>query len=601
MFSRITLAALMFAAATPLFAFFGTPAGYTLHEYGQSSGVSGIAWDTAGSDFYAEHNGGIRRFDTGANSFSSTLFFPTPVGKYFDHMAIDPTSTNDFYVSYSSGTNSEITRITRTGPDAGSVVLSFDYASPAHFIYRMAFVPDVAGVPAALRGQLLIASVDPTFAAGIYLVDKTTLALTKLIDVGTYNGNGPIAFDSQGNVYTAVPPTFGSFSPAIMRRFEAAEVAAAISGSPVPSSQGTDVISGADGVWNISAMSGRTEGGQDYIYYSTSEHASVFRLNVATGESRLFMQGFGGVSDGYTHFAQGGSIAFSGSADDFQPGSGGSVRLAVPFTVYTPGYGFYASVFLVDPAGNSANVAQLVVSQQPTTINSGVPFTIEVDALDSGGSSPNTKVGVIAGLATGAGSLDGFTIIAGPDGELNFTGLAYSTGTLPETITITIELTDNPGIAVTTANITVVAPATRLGVTAQPGSVDVSSFFGVTVQIQDGSATLVSLGPDAAREVTASLISGPGNLWGQTTVTAGGGVATFSALIVDTAGTYVIQFSSPGLTPVNVNLTVRPASDEGDDNESSGGCAAGSSGGWPALLGLLALLGVAARLRRARA
>lgn len=598
---RLTLAAIMFAVATPLLAFFGTPAGYTLSEHIQSSGASGIAWDPAGSDFYAHHNGGIRRFDTNTNTFSSTLFFPAPVGKYFDHLAIDPTSPNDFYVSYSSGTNAEITKITRTAPDAGTVAASFDYSAPAHYIFRLAFVPDIATVPAALRGQLLIASVDPTFAAGVYLVNKTTLALTKLIDVGTYNGNGPITFDSQGNVYAAIPATYGSFAPAVVRRFEAANVAAAISGTPVASTQGTDVITGADGVWNITAMSGRREGGQDYIYYSTYEHASIFRFNVKTRESRLFMQGFGGVSDGYSHFAQGGSIAFSDPTDDFQPCGGGSVRLAVPFTVYTPGYGFYASVFLVTPASNSANVAQLVVSQQPTSINSGVPFSIEVDALDGTGAPANAKVGVIA-EANGAGSLDGFTVVAGPDDKLNFSGLVYTTGTLPETFTITIELTDNPGISVTTASITVVAPATQLAVSAQPSDVEVSSFFGVTVQVRDGSAMLVSQGSDAAREVTATVTSGPGNLWGQTTVTSVGGVATFDALIVDEAGAYEIQFSSPGLTPVNVNLTVTsPTIDDDDGDSNGGGCAAGGNGGWPALLGLLALLGVAVRLRRARA
>lgn len=604
MFARITLAALLLAGATPLFAFFATPSGYVLNEYTQSSGVSGVAWDTAGSDFYAQHNGGIRRFDTGTNTFSSTLFFATPGGKYFDHLAIDPTSPNDFYVSYSSGTNAEITKLTRTGPDASTIVTSFDYSSPGYYIYRLAFVPDLATVPAALRGQLLIAAVDTaTFQAGIHLVDKTTLALTQLIDVGTFNGNGPLAFDSQGNVYAAIPPMFGSFADAVVRRFDASNVAAAITGTPVTSAQSTDVIEVGDGVWNITAMTGRTEGGQDYLYYSTYEHASVFRFNVATGESREFMKGFGGVADGWTHFAQGGSIAFSDTSDDFQPGSGGSVRLAVPFSVTTPGFGTYASVFVIDPDTNSANVTQLVVAQQPTQINSGVPFTIEVDALDVASNPANATVGVSA-TTNGTGTLSGFTVIAGPDSELNFTDLVYTGSTFPETITITIELTDNASIFVVTTNITVVAPATQLAVAAQPSSVDVSSFFGVTVQIQDGTAALVSQGSDASREVTAALVSGPGSLWGQTNVTAGGGVATFSALIVDAPGAYVIEFSSPGLTPVAINLTVDPqttGSDESSD-DNNGGCSAGGAGlSWLVILALLPVIAVASRLRRVAA
>lgn len=604
MLFRITLAALLFAAAAPLFAFFATPDGYVLSEYPQTSGVSGVAWDHTGSDFYAQHNGGIRRFDTGTNSFSGTLFFPTPSTKFFDHLAIDPTSPDDFYVSYSTGTNAEITKITRTGPDAGTVVTSFDYASPGYYVYRLAFVPDLATVPAALRGQLLIAAVDTaTFSAGIYLVDKTTLALTQLIDVGTFNGNGPLAFDPRGNVYAAIPPVFGSFTGAVVRRFDAGDVVAAITGSPVASSQGTDVIDTTEGVWNITAMTGRTEGGQDYLYYSTYEHASLFRFNVATGESRQFMQGFGGVAEGFSHFAQGGSIAFSDTTDDFQPGSGGSVRLAVPFSVFTPGFGSYASVFVIDPDTNSTNVASLVITQQPTSINEGVPFTIEVDALDATSAPANATVGVVA-TTSGVGSLEGFTVIAGPDAELNFTSLVYTGGTLPETITITIELSDNAAISVTTASIQVVAPAAEVAVTVQPSSVDASTFFAVTAEIRDGSGALVSTGSDASSEVTATVVSGPGNLWGQTTVTSSGGIAAFNALIVDTPGAYVLEFSSSGLTPVSINLTVDTPSSEGGggDEDNNGGCSTGGEGaGWLAVLGLLSLIAVASRFRRVAA
>ena len=600
MFARITFAALLFAAAAPLFAFFATPPGYTLNEYTQSSGASGLAWDQAGSDFYGQHNGGIRRFDTGTNSFASTLFFTTPSGKFFDHLAIDPANPNDFYVSYSTGTNAEITKLSRTGADSATVVTSFDYASPAYYIYRLVFVPDIPTVPAALRGQLIAAATPAsTFAAGIYLVDKTTLALTHLIDVGTFNGNGPVGLDSAGNVYACIPPTFGSFSGAVVRRFDANAVAAAITGSPVPSSQGVDVIAATDGVWNITAMTGRTENGQDYLYYSTYEHASVFRMNVSTGESRLFMQGFGGVADGWTHFAQGGSLAFSSTADDFAPGSAGSVRLAVPFNVTTPSFGSYNSVFLIDPGATSTNVASLVVTQQPTSINSGVPFTIEVDALDGASNPANAVVGVVAS-SSGVGVLSGFTVVSGPDDALDFTGLVYTTGTLPETITITIELAGNASISVTSASISVVSPATEIAVGSQPTSVDASTFFSVTTEIHDGTGTLVSQGSDASREVTATVISGTGNLWGGTTVTASNGVATFGALIVDTQGSYVIEFSSPGLTPVSINLTVDAAtSGGGGEDDNNGGCSAGGHGhNWLALLGLLALIAVAARFRR---
>lgn len=600
MFSRLTLALLLSAACAPLFAFFATPDGYSLGEYVQTSGVSGVAWDTAGNDFYAQHDGGLRRFDTGTNSFSSTLFFPTPGGRYFDHLAIDPANPDDFYVSYSSGTNSEITRLTRTGPDSATVAASFDYAAPAYYIFRMVFAPDLPSVPASLRGELLIAATDAaTFSAGIYLVDRTTLALTHLVDVGTFNGNGPLAFDSLGNLFAVIPPMFGSFSGTVVRRFEAIDVAGAITGSPVVPSQGTDIIQATAGVWNITAMTGRNEAGQDYLYFSTYEHASIYRLNLHTLEYREFMQGFGGVADGWTHFAQGGSIAFSSPADDFRPGSGGAVRLAVPFSVYTPGFGTYASVFVIDPAAVSTNVVQLVVSSQPAAVNSGVPFNIEVDALDGIGAPANADVGVVASVS-GAGDLTGFTIIAGPDSELDFHGLIYTGGTLPETITLTFEVTGNAAISVTTASIQVVAPAASVVVTSTPASVSSSRFFSATTEIRDGTGAVVAQGGDSTREVSVAVLSGPGSLWGQTSVPAVAGVAVFDSLIFDAPGSYVIEFTSPGLTPATSALTVAAASaggGNGDDSDSSG-CAAGAGGSsWLALLGVLAIAGGVLRLR----
>ena len=102
-----------------------------------------------------------------------------------------------------------------------------------------------------------------TFAAGIYLVDRSTLTLTLLVDIGTFNGNGPLTVDGRGNVYTTVPPSFSTFFPCVLKQYDAAAVAAAITGSPVTT--GTDMIPASAYAWNISALAAREEGGSQIL------------------------------------------------------------------------------------------------------------------------------------------------------------------------------------------------------------------------------------------------------------------------------------------------------------------------------------------------
>src|SRR5690606_15457244 len=127
-----------------------------------------------------------------------------------------------------------------------------DYAAPDIYIYRLAFIPDLPSVPVNLRGQLIVAATPAaTFVAAIYLVDKTTLALTQIADLDTFNGNGPLAVDNDGNVYTVIPPTFLTFQPAVLLQFAAADISAAVTGTPVPASQANQLIPASAGAYNI--------------------------------------------------------------------------------------------------------------------------------------------------------------------------------------------------------------------------------------------------------------------------------------------------------------------------------------------------------------
>jgi len=100
-----------------------------------------------------------------------------------------------------------------------------------------------------------------------------------------------------------------------------------------------------------------------------------------------------------------------------------------------------------------------------------------------------------------------------------------------------------------------IATATQLVVDVQPPPKVVSERdeFTTKVRITDGSATV-----DSTAVVAVAIKTGPGagtgtgTLSGSTSVSAEAGVATFSNLSIrGTAGTYILTFTSAGLTPVD--------------------------------------------------
>src|SRR5262249_34231254 len=93
------------------------------------------------------------------------------------------------------------------------------------------------------------------------------------------------------------------------------------------------------------------------------------------------------------------------------------------------------------------------------------------------------------------------------------------------------------------------AAATQLVVTTQPpASVTAGSDFGLAAAAEDAQGNVVTT---FAGSVTLALASNPGGstLGGTLTLTATQGVATFSGLTLDKAGSgYTLQASSSGLT-----------------------------------------------------
>src|SRR5690606_21830623 len=107
-----------------------------------------------------------------------------------------------------------------------------------------------------------------------------------------------------------------------------------------------------------------------------------------------------------------------------------------------------------------------------------------------------------------------------------------------------------PALSVVSASVDVQAAtpvATQLAVTTQPAGA-VSGLALTTqpvIEIRDGSNALVS---SSTAAVTASIASGSGALVGTQTVNAVNGVATFTDLRIDGAGSHTLEFTATGLT-----------------------------------------------------
>ena len=179
------------------------------------------------------------------------------------------------------------------------------------------------------------------------------------------------------------------------------------------------------------------------------------------------------------------------------------------------------------PPSSSAMAAQAFVTQ---------PVVYEEDQygnLETGDSSST----VTASLATGTGPLQGTTTVTMQGGVAAFSGL-YD----PTAETITLEFTGG----------TLVSPASNAIVVAPGAAVKMSIVIGpyanvvagnpltdpIVIDEVDADGNIVT--SDNSTQVTATLATGNGTLYGTTSVTVHGGVATFNDLEDDTAGTLTL-------------------------------------------------------------
>jgi streptogramin lyase len=203
--------------------------------------------------------------------------------------------------------------------------------------------------------------------------------------------------------------------------------------------------------------------------------------------------------------------------------------------------------------------AELIpTSEPPGTLTAGGTFGLIIGVEDPYGNPTTISGGVSLAIATGptGATLGGQTTATASGGVATFTGLTL---TRAGNYMLQASGVGLPPVPIGPITVTPAAPS-QLGVTAPPPDPVIAGIgFGLAVSAEDayGNPT-----PSLSGQVTVATtgISGSGTLGGTTTVSPSGGIALFSGLVLDLAGTYGLQVSSAGLGSAAVGtITVAPA------------------------------------------
>jgi hypothetical protein len=197
----------------------------------------------------------------------------------------------------------------------------------------------------------------------------------------------------------------------------------------------------------------------------------------------------------------------------------------------------------------AAGASQLAVVGPGGNVLAGAPFNLQVNAEDPHGNvDPTFNGGVTLALANnpGVSTLGGTLTATAVHGVASFTGLTInqpgSGYTLRATTTAGLSAGTSAPVNVTNDRLVVTTPP--------PGSVAAGSGFGLVVKAEDGSGNV-----DASFNGSVTVARrAAGPLGGTLTVTASGGVATFSGLTLDVPGTYKLSLTASGLAPATTGF-----------------------------------------------
>jgi uncharacterized repeat protein (TIGR03803 family) len=233
--------------------------------------------------------------------------------------------------------------------------------------------------------------------------------------------------------------------------------------------------------------------------------------------------------------------------------SGISFNLAGVYTLTATSTGLTSAIFI--PFTVTAGAASaLLITQQPTGATAGQSLgnTI-VEVTDAHGNVVTSDASTVSVAASGGAALNGSTNTQAVAGVATFTGL-----TIDKAGTFTLLLSDGALPSLNTSSFTVTpGTASQLMIAQQPAaSVIAGQPIGtVTVDLDDSFGNVVS--KDTAK-VTVSV--GGTAITGTASKSAVAGVATFTGLAIDTAGTYTLAVSTSGLSAINSSsFVVNPA------------------------------------------
>jgi hypothetical protein len=194
---------------------------------------------------------------------------------------------------------------------------------------------------------------------------------------------------------------------------------------------------------------------------------------------------------------------------------------------------------------------QLVAIAHPGTSSSGGLLSPQpvVQVRDGANNVVSSAaLPVTASIASGSGVLSGTTTVTSSNGVATFTDLVI-TGSGSHTLAYA-----SPGlVSAASPPFTVIGPPAQLALTTHPSGAASGTPLSSqpVVQVRDASNNLVA---SSAAMVTASISSGSGALSGTTTITAVGGVATFTDLVITGTGPHALQFASAGIQGVISSL-----------------------------------------------
>ena len=230
-------------------------------------------------------------------------------------------------------------------------------------------------------------------------------------------------------------------------------------------------------------------------------------------------------------------------------------KVGSPYTLVASSTGL-TSVISAGFAISAAAATKLVFAIQPTNAAAGASISpaVVVQVQDASGNVVTSSTAAIAmalGTNLGGSTLAGTTPVNAVAGVATFSNLSLNKVAAGYTL-----VASTSGLTSATSTGFNITPgtATKVVIFTQPVSaVSTVTLAGVVAQIQDAAGNVVT-GSSANVVIAFGNNAGSGTLSGTLTVPASSGVATFSTLSIDKAGTgYTLVATSAGLTSATSN------------------------------------------------